>query len=278
MRRLLYCLLGSALLHGAFLCLPFSMSAGGGRETGLQPLQVRLLDAPGTEANKPKRPFRRAVNARSARNPKRRNAPERPRALSRTRAKPASRSSIAQATLREPHAVGRTARTGRKNVPTRPGRIMRRVPEPARSASRTVTPPSPLPARKAQEESGHDRGTAAGVEAARSDERMTPASPGLKTAVTLVGVRYARVFKPEYPRKARRAGWEGTTTLKVHVDHRGRSDRVMVERTSGFDLLDAAAVAAVRRWIFHPAHNGDRTVSGWVKIPVVFKLKEEDQR
>ena len=275
MRRLLYCLLGSALLHGALLSLPFPMSAGGGGKTGLQPLRVRLLDAPRTETGQPQPPFRRAVNARSARDPKRQDAPERPRALSRTRTKPASRSSVAPATLREPSAAGRTARTGRKNVPSRPGRVMRRAPAPARAASPTVTPPAPSPARTTPAESGHGRGTAAGVEAARSDERKTPASPGLKTAVAFAGVRYARVFKPEYPRRARRAGWEGTTLLKVHVDHRGRSGRVMVERTSGFDLLDAAAMKAVRRWIFHPARNGDGTVSSWVKVPVVFKLKED---
>ncbi len=277
MRRLLYCLLGSALLHGALLFLPFSMSTGGGGENALQPLRVRLLDAPRTDANQPKRPSRKAVNARSAKNPKRQEAPERPRVLSRTQAKPPSQPSVAPAVQQEPSAAGKTARAVRKKVPARPVRRMHRAPEPEPTGApnRTVTP-VPAPARKAPDESGHGRATAAGVEGARSDERKTPASPALETAVAFAGVRYARVFKPEYPRKARRAGWEGTTLLKVHVDHRGRSDQVTVDRTSGFDLLDAAAVRAVRRWKFHPARNGARTVSSWVKVPVVFKLKEED--
>lgn len=86
------------------------------------------------------------------------------------------------------------------------------------------------------------------------------------------------MFKPEYPREARRAGWEGTTLLKVHVDRRGESDRITVDRTSGFDLLDDAAVKAVRRWKFHPARNRGKPVASWVKVPVVFKLKEEEQK
>ncbi len=256
------------------------MNTGGGEENALQPLRVRLLDAPRTNANQPKPSSRKAVNARSAKNQKRQEAPERPRVPSRTQAKPASQPSVASAMQRQPSAAGKTARRVRKKVPARPGRRMHRAPEPepTRAPNRTATPATPEPAHKAPDESGHGRATAAGVEGARSDERKTPASPGLETAVAFAGVRYARVFKPEYPRKARRAGWEGTTLLKVHVDHRGRSGQVTVDRTSGFDLLDAAAVRAVRRWEFHPAHNGARTVSSWVKVPVVFKLKEKERK
>ena len=89
-------------------------------------------------------------------------------------------------------------------------------------------------------------------------------------------MRYARVVKPKYPRKARTAGWEGTTVLKVRVDPGGRPGLVTVDRTSGFELLDRAAMRAMRRWEFHPARNGDRTVASWVKVPVSFQLKEED--
>ena len=62
--------------------------------------------------------------------------------------------------------------------------------------------------------------------------------------------------------------------LKVLVDPDGAPDRVAVDRTSGFEVLDAAAVKAVQRWKFHPAHRGADAVASWVRIPVAFKLKE----
>ena len=89
-----------------------------------------------------------------------------------------------------------------------------------------------------------------------------------------MNVRYARVVKPKYPEQAREQGWEGTTILKVLVDPAGRSEQVRVHRTSGFDVLDDAAMNALRRWEFHPAHHGQKSVESWVNIPVVFKLKE----
>lgn len=88
-------------------------------------------------------------------------------------------------------------------------------------------------------------------------------------------MRYARVVKPKYPRKARTEGWEGTTVLKVRVDRGGRPGLIAVDRSSGFEVLDRAAVRAMRRWEFHPARNGHRTIASWVKVPVSFQLEED---
>ncbi len=103
--------------------------------------------------------------------------------------------------------------------------------------------------------------------------RGTPAEQVTAGAV-FSPVRYARTVKPRYPRKARRAGWEGTTLLKVLVNPDGAPGHVALERTSGFDILDEAAVKAVRRWRFHPARRGVAPLSTWVRIPVAFRLKE----
>ena len=63
--------------------------------------------------------------------------------------------------------------------------------------------------------------------------------------------------------------------LKVRVDPQGVPDRVTVDRTSGFDVLDKAARKAVRHWRFHPARRGLDAVPSWVRIPVAFRLKED---
>lgn len=113
------------------------------------------------------------------------------------------------------------------------------------------------------------------MQLARGVARETSAGQGLKATAGFSPVRYARTVKPRYPGKARRAGWEGTAVLKVLVDPEGAAGRVTVDRSSGFDVLDAAAVKAVRHWKFHPARRGIDAVSSWVRVPVAFKLKED---
>ena len=48
---------------------------------------------------------------------------------------------------------------------------------------------------------------------------------------------------------------------------------VVIFRSSGFSLLDNAALAAVRKWQFLPAVHNGRTVAAWVEIPVRFTLR-----
>lgn len=85
---------------------------------------------------------------------------------------------------------------------------------------------------------------------------------------------YASNPKPEYPERARREGWEGTVLLRVLVDEQGKSKWIEVNRSSGFETLDRAAMETVKSWRFHPAHYGERKVESWVKIPVVFSLAD----
>jgi protein TonB len=74
---------------------------------------------------------------------------------------------------------------------------------------------------------------------------------------------------PIYPASAQRAGYEGTVLLEITVDTNGRAMEVHVTRSSGYDVLDAAAIQAVKQWRFnHPA-----TIVK-VHVPITFKLKQ----
>lgn len=101
------------------------------------------------------------------------------------------------------------------------------------------------------------------------EERNKGGSPA---GIGFTQADYAYTPKPDYPERARREGWEGTVLLAVLVDRRGGSKTVEVSRSSGFQLLDRAAVEAVKLWRFHPAHAGETKIASWVKIPVVFRL------
>jgi periplasmic protein TonB len=79
---------------------------------------------------------------------------------------------------------------------------------------------------------------------------------------------------PLYPRIARERGWEGVVILKVHVDTNGLPSRVIIEQSSGHEVLDRSAVNAVEKWQFVPAKLGSIPFAAWVKVPIRFYLEQ----
>ena len=79
-------------------------------------------------------------------------------------------------------------------------------------------------------------------------------------------------MRPEYPRTAREAGWEGTVMLRVEVLPDGKAGVVSVHQTSGYAILDHAALTAVQRWRFSPAMDGNFPIHSIVHLPVRFDL------
>lgn len=77
---------------------------------------------------------------------------------------------------------------------------------------------------------------------------------------------------PEYPRLARRRGWQGTVLLGVVVDEKGRPLEVVVEKSSGYPILDRAARKTVRGWSFVPVSRGRRPVQARIILPIRFVL------
>jgi len=75
-----------------------------------------------------------------------------------------------------------------------------------------------------------------------------------------------------YPPRAIEFGLTGTVLVRALVAPDGRTQEMRVWRSSGQPLLDAAAIAAVRRWDFEPASMGGRHVEAWVEVPVNFRL------
>ena len=75
---------------------------------------------------------------------------------------------------------------------------------------------------------------------------------------------------PTYPPAAYRRGEAGTVALWVYVAADGFVDRVKVVKSSGYPLLDQAAVARLRNWHFTPATQGGNPVPSIYKIAVTF--------
>lgn len=85
---------------------------------------------------------------------------------------------------------------------------------------------------------------------------------------------YLKNPPPSYPETARKMGQEGLVELLVSVNRGGGADAVEIRESSGFALLDQAAVKAVRRWKFHPARIGTLAVDSKVEVPIRFRLSD----
>lgn len=92
--------------------------------------------------------------------------------------------------------------------------------------------------------------------------------PVLREAMPLYRINPA----PKYPRIARRRGYQGTVVLEVLVDRNGRVGDLRVSTSSGYKILDRAALASVKDWAFEPGMRGDQKVEMWVRVPVRFQL------
>ena len=75
---------------------------------------------------------------------------------------------------------------------------------------------------------------------------------------------------PSYPDSAREAGVDGTVVLQAHVCACGQVDSTRI--VLSIPMLDAAAVAAARQWMFKPALSSGEPVAVWVSIPFKFAL------
>ncbi|MEX2449841.1 MAG: energy transducer TonB [Rhodospirillales bacterium] len=83
---------------------------------------------------------------------------------------------------------------------------------------------------------------------------------------------------PDYPERARRNAFEGRVIVRVQVSAAGTSESARVIESSGYDILDEAARAAVMQWTFVPAKRAGVAVAAGLDVPIVFRLTENTNR
>jgi len=86
--------------------------------------------------------------------------------------------------------------------------------------------------------------------------------------------RYGDNVRPTYPQLARLRGYQGVVVLLVEVLVDGRVGQVGIRRSAGHEILDRAALEAVRMWRFEPGRTEGRAVTMSVEVPVRFVLNE----
>nr|WP_233462204.1 energy transducer TonB [Photobacterium carnosum] len=75
-----------------------------------------------------------------------------------------------------------------------------------------------------------------------------------------------------YPKLAKRRGIEGQVLIEVWIDIEGQQLKQKLIKSSGAQILDNAAIAAIKKWHFSSHIVNGKTIAHRVQIPVRFKL------
>jgi TonB family protein len=161
--------------------------------------------------------------------------------------------------------------------------VQPRLAQQARPPAETVRHPAPregMPGWQGEAASGISGQTEKSIakeKLPKKDETLAQLSPVdlaaiKKEEVTHALPVYRRNTPPQYPLIARRRGYQGRVLLEVLVRKNGRAGSIRLARSSGYEVLDRAAIKGVRNWLFHPAKRGDELVEMWVEIPIRFQL------
>jgi protein TonB len=185
-----------------------------------------------------------------------------------------------------PQSFGRdqvSQRTTTRSLPQRPTpAVAAIVPE-----ATLLEPAATLEPEPATESAGSPSGSVTGVLEGMDDGRLDGVVGGVPHGVRdgivsgtgTVPVpaarfdrapRLLRMVEPVYPPEAFAKKIEGVVSVEILVDAGGRVARTRI--TQSVPLLDAAALDAVRQWVFSPAMKDGRAVATLATAPVTFRI------
>lgn len=101
-----------------------------------------------------------------------------------------------------------------------------------------------------------------------SVEEVSPTGP---TMVADAHTEYAPA--PDYPRMAKLRGLFGVVALRLEVNGQGLPMHVSVIKSSGHDILDQAALEALKRWRFTPTDHSTE-LAFYTEKTVEFRLED----
>jgi len=177
-------------------------------------------------------------------------------------------------TTKEKSARGKIVRQKKESTPPSPvnhpeTETIKPLPIPQKIISnhKKRKKPSPLPTAKILVATLRNRQV-------RDNKKKTPSIPvPAANTVQQATPLYKTNPPPEYPSIARRRGQEGVVLLEAFIDITGRVSQLRILDSSGYPVLDKAALRAVRYWHFTPGTINGKQQQMRVKVPVRFQLK-----
>lgn len=100
-----------------------------------------------------------------------------------------------------------------------------------------------------------------------------PKPAGPVTLAEELSVSCPERVPPAYPLLSRRLREQGRVLLRVELDEQGRVGAARIEKPSGVQRLDEAALAAVRAWRCNPARRDGKPVRAIALQPFDFLLQ-----
>jgi protein TonB len=144
-----------------------------------------------------------------------------------------------------------------------------------------LTLPEPIPVQPAPPTQPAPNPTPVPVE--QTPSAPTPAAQTASVSLPAVSLppKYVGVLQPsfqtrvepDYPNSARRQHQQGAVTLGLYINELGTLDKVEVLKSSGYPLLDAAAVEAMKASRFRPAYQGATPLPAHAEITINFQLQ-----
>ncbi|GIU14050.1 energy transducer TonB [Shewanella sp. MBTL60-007] len=184
-----------------------------------------------------------------------------------TKAKPAPQpQEVAKATAKpqpiaKPKAIAHT-----QAKPLAPKKAVTNKPKTLKEPAKKPTPVKPI--EKTQESV-----VEAQAKQLSHNQLKADAKQGIsKQAITLSQPTFAAPpSQPHYPKKARKKGFQGTATVEVMFNQLGEQLSLTLVDSSGYRLLDKAALNAVEKWQF-AAPTPQTAYAYTVRVPVRFAL------
>lgn len=78
---------------------------------------------------------------------------------------------------------------------------------------------------------------------------------------------------PEVPEIARRQGWQGIGVARLSISETGRVTAAAIVASTGYQVLDEAALRAIRNWRYLPARQNGKPVACVRRQPFEFRLR-----
>jgi len=155
--------------------------------------------------------------------------------------------------------------------PVEPPKPQPPVPPQAQAKPKPAAPANPAPARPAQKPAVTQTESAPNTGAAQVTQTAAAQQPAI------IWEHHPRFRTPPrpavYPPRAIELGQQGEARVRVRLEPSGAAAEILLWRGTGHEMLDRAALAAVRGWQFLPAMREGRAVAAWVEIPVRFHLR-----
>jgi len=102
---------------------------------------------------------------------------------------------------------------------------------------------------------------------------VPPPKPNPQEYIPVTQATYAVQAAHTYPPEAARRHQQGTVVLMLYINGSGTLDKVEIVKSSGFPLLDAAAIREMKLSKFEPAMDGAIPVRSRAQASVTYRLE-----